>query len=263
MPVGLLYPLKYCWHLLTLPQVKKWLLFDLDNTIIDTEQLAFQSAVSVCNRILESKGVKERYSDMKLLSQFFGQPWSEMLRGLRDLHKFEATEEELKMWAKWEEAAIIEGVKKEGQPTRGVEDVIKKILAEKKYGLAIVSSSTLARIWGCLDGVKLQDYFDPRFIFSAKTSLEVPAPKPASDIYEFALESLGITAHEALAVEDSLGGLMAASGAGIDTIGYLGCSNMPIHQAQLAHDFEEQGAKASMLRWDQFFGLLAEVEAQE
>lgn len=199
---------------------------------------------------------------MKLLSEYFGQPWKKMLRGVLETHKVEATDDEFKMWAKWEEEAIVEGVKKEGKPTRGVEDVIKKIKEDNKYGLAIVSSSTLTRINGCLEGVGFGHYFDPRHIFSANTSLPVPTPKPASDIYEFALESLGIEASEALAVEDSLGGVLAATGAGIDTIGYLGCSNMPIHQAQLANDMDEQGTKATMLEWSEFFGELAKVEAE-
>lgn len=244
------------------PQVKKWLLFDLDNTVIDTEQLAFECAVNVCNRVLESKGVDEEYTTMKLLSQWFGQPWKAMLRSVLKTHEVSFTEDEFKMWGKWEEAAVIEAVKKEGKPTRGVEDVIKKIKQDKNYGLAIVSSSTLTRIRGCLEGVNFQDYVDDRYIFSANSSLPVPNPKPAPEIYEFALESLGITAGEALAVEDSLGGLMAATGAGIDTIGYLGCSNMAVHQAQLAHDMAEGGAKATMLEWTEFFELLAKIEAE-
>ena len=43
----------------------------------------------------------------------------------------------------------------------------------------------------------------------------VPRKKPAPDIYELALERLGVAPSEALVVEDSRNGLEAATGAGL------------------------------------------------
>lgn len=249
--------------LTTVLQVKKWIMFDLDNTIVDSEVLAWECAAPVANRILASKGVTERYTPEKLLSFWFGEPWKVMLQNLSVKHGFTISDDERKLWAKWEEDAIIAAVYREGKPTKGVEEVIQTLTNNPDYRLAIVSSSSLTRMYGCLDGTGMRKYFDDRHIFSANTSLPVPTPKPAPDIYQFALESLGIAAEEALAIEDSRGGAIAAVAAGIDTIGYLGCINMPMMQAQLAHDFEEVGAKASMWHWGQFFGLLAKIEEQQ
>lgn len=39
---------------------------------------------------------------------------------------------------------------------------------------------------------------------------------------------------------------MAATAAGVDTIGYLGCINMPMIQSPIARDFDKVGAKAAM-----------------
>jgi beta-phosphoglucomutase-like phosphatase (HAD superfamily) len=46
----------------------------------------------------------------------------------------------------------------------------------------------------------------------------VPAKKPAPDIYRYALDALGLSAEECLAVEDSRNGLRAALGADLATL---------------------------------------------
>jgi len=46
----------------------------------------------------------------------------------------------------------------------------------------------------------------------------VPAKKPAPDIYQYALEMLGLEAHACLAFEDSENGLRSARGAGLKTV---------------------------------------------
>ncbi|MEK7759184.1 MAG: HAD-IA family hydrolase, partial [Pseudomonadota bacterium] len=46
----------------------------------------------------------------------------------------------------------------------------------------------------------------------------VPAKKPAPDIYQYALEKLGLAPEACLAFEDSENGLRAARGAGLRTV---------------------------------------------
>jgi HAD superfamily hydrolase (TIGR01509 family) len=46
----------------------------------------------------------------------------------------------------------------------------------------------------------------------------VPAKKPAPDIYDYALEKMGLSAAQCLALEDSRNGLLSATDAGIPTI---------------------------------------------
>ena len=45
----------------------------------------------------------------------------------------------------------------------------------------------------------------------------VPRKKPAPDIYELAVERLGVAREQALVIEDSRNGLLAAAGAGLDS----------------------------------------------
>ena len=214
----------------------------------------------MANRILVSKGIDEKYSIEKLMAFWFGQPFKTMLTKLGEKHGFEITAEDRKLWTQWEEDAIVAAVAKEAKPCKGVIPVIEKLLADGVYKLAIVSSSSLKRMHGCLDGVGMRKYFNDKYIFSANSSLPMPTPKPESDIYEFALEKLSITAEQAVAVEDSRGGVMAATGAGIDTIGYLGCLNMPAQQTQLAGDFGDLGVVGVMWEWSQFWDMLAAAE---
>jgi beta-phosphoglucomutase-like phosphatase (HAD superfamily) len=44
---------------------------------------------------------------------------------------------------------------------------------------------------------------------------QVPAKKPAPDIYELALQLLGVPAADCIALEDTLNGLRSAAGAGL------------------------------------------------
>ncbi len=46
----------------------------------------------------------------------------------------------------------------------------------------------------------------------------VPAKKPAPDIYEYALEKMGLAADQCIAFEDSLNGILSSQGAGLKTV---------------------------------------------
>jgi len=46
----------------------------------------------------------------------------------------------------------------------------------------------------------------------------VPAKKPAPDIYDYALEQMGLAAEQCLAFEDSLNGILSSAGANLKTI---------------------------------------------
>ena len=46
----------------------------------------------------------------------------------------------------------------------------------------------------------------------------VPRKKPASDVYDYALDKLGLPAEACLAIEDSVNGLRSANDAGLATL---------------------------------------------
>lgn len=76
--------------------------------------------------------------------------------------------------------------------------------------LAVASSSSAAWVNWCLDSFQLRPYFDV-----VVTSDDVDVVKPDPALYLLALERLGCAASEAIALEDSPNGALAALRAGI------------------------------------------------
>ena len=87
-------------------------------------------------------------------------------------------------------------------------------LADAGVGLALVSSSPVRWIEMVTERFGL-DAFDA--VVSAD---HVERGKPVPDVYELAVDRLGVDAGEAVAVEDSTHGVAAATNAGCSCIGY-------------------------------------------
>lgn len=98
----------------------------------------------------------------------------------------------------------------EAQPILpGVRETLR---AARERGLKLGVASTSPRKWvaGHLARLELDHYFD-----ALACGDEVARVKPAPDLYQAALERLGLAAPEAIALEDSPHGVRAAQAAGI------------------------------------------------
>lgn len=82
--------------------------------------------------------------------------------------------------------------------------------------LAIVTTTTPANVTALLDHSFLHDTSDWFDVIAAGSV--VPNKKPAPDIYHYALERLDLAASQCLAIEDSANGLRSARDAGIDAL---------------------------------------------
>jgi HAD superfamily hydrolase (TIGR01509 family) len=94
---------------------------------------------------------------------------------------------------------------------------IRHLLAEVKergLGCAVASSSTTGWVEGHLKRLGLREYVE--HIICADPPRR---PKPATDVYVEALKKLGVSADEAVAIEDSPNGVTAALAVGIACIG--------------------------------------------
>lgn len=98
------------------------------------------------------------------------------------------------------------------RPRPGVEDWLAGA-RERGLGLAIASTSSRGWVERHLGNIGLLDTFD-----HLACGNEVARVKPAPDLYQLALERLGLEPHEAIAIEDSRNGVAAAKGAGLFTI---------------------------------------------
>lgn len=101
---------------------------------------------------------------------------------------------------------------------------------------AVASSSAIERIRASLDVTNLLRFFESR-LFSAS---DVPAGKPAPDLFLLAADRMGVDPAECIVVEDSAAGVAAAAAAGMAPIGFIGGSHA---RGEFARDLLAAGAR--------------------
>lgn len=193
------------------------LIFDVDGTLADTEEahrvafnLAFERhrlgwtwSRAEYRQLLEVTGGKERiasYIDTLPLTA----PERARLHGLVPALHAEKT--------RFYTAAVHGG----GVPLRpGVARLLHEALAHG-CRLAIASTTTAANISALLTATLGPRGLDLFAVIACGD--QVRAKKPAPDIYRLTLATLGLQPEQALALEDSVNGLRAATGAGLWTL---------------------------------------------
>lgn len=199
----------------------KHVLFDNDGTVVDSEIIAARATLS----LLAQHGLHLDEHDYNI--RFPGLRTREIIAVLQAERGFEPPPDFLLQVQAGHTAAYALALK----AIVGMPALFKKLKVPK----SMVSNGSLKHVEDCLRWVGLWDAVDGQ-IFSAE---QVDKPKPSPDIYLFALEKLGISAHETVVVEDSVTGILSAKSAGIQTIGFLGASHISI---QHGHDLWEAGA---------------------
>ena len=193
------------------------LLFDVDGTLADTEEIhrqAFNAAFAAAE--LDWVWSHDRYHD--LLSVTGGK---ERIRFYleRDRPDFQLPADADRFIAQLHASKtdFYVGMLTQGQvPLRpGVERLIREAHASG-LRLAIVTTTTPANVSALFEhsfGVHEDEWFEV-----VAAGGVVPQKKPAPDIYNYALEKMGLSAGECLALEDSGNGLLSARAAGIDVV---------------------------------------------
>lgn len=119
-------------------------------------------------------------------------------------------------------------------------------LKSQNIPMAVVSAADRSLAEPFLHRHKIYDYFK---VIVAAEGATIPG-KPAPDLYILALKLMGINPTQAIAIEDSEGGVASAIGAGIYTI-FL---KNPVHQALKKEYFNKVEANG----WDEVRKLLTE-----
>jgi beta-phosphoglucomutase-like phosphatase (HAD superfamily) len=236
------------------------ILFDCDNTLVLSEELAFEACAELANELLAKHGIDDRYTGPKLLVDFVGQNFRGMILSLQKRYDFTIAPDELESYVTKEEDKVIAKLEEKAQPCVGVDQELEKLAQSKRYGLAVVSSSALRRVRASIKKVGQDQFFPPDHIFSAATSLEKPTSKPDPAIYLHACKVLGKQPQECVAVEDSKSGTLSAVRAGIPVIGYVGSYEGEEMQAQMEKALKETGAKVVMTHWSEFQDCLSKIE---
>jgi len=238
------------------------ILFDCDNTLVLSEELAFEACADLANEILAAHDVPDKYTGPQLMSEFVGQNFRGMMISLKAKYKYEMSDADLERYVSLEEDRVIAKLKQSLKPCVGVDEELEKLAKSNKYQLTVVSSSALRRVKASIEKVGQDKYFNPDHIFSAATSLPKPTSKPDPAIYLHAMKVLGKTADQCVAVEDSKSGATAAYRAHIPTIGYTG-SYEPEKQEKMKKVLEDAGCAIIMNDWSEFEGALEKIEKGE
>lgn len=237
------------------------ILFDCDNTLVLSEELAFEGCADLINQICKERNVKieKPFTGETLITEFVGQNFRGMLTTLQKQNNFEIGGDDLEKYVVMEEDVVIAKLKEALKPCPGVDAELEKLAASGKYHLAVVSSSALRRVKASVDKVGQDKYFG-NDIFSAATSLPKPTSKPDPAIYLHALKTLGKTAEESVAVEDSKSGTLSGTRAGIKVIGYVG-PYADDKKAEMEKVLRDAGAVIVMKEWSEFPAALAQIES--
>ncbi|AEO62648.1 uncharacterized protein THITE_2073494 [Thermothielavioides terrestris NRRL 8126] len=239
------------------------ILFDCDNTLVLSEELAFEGCADLINEIAAAKQVplQQPFTGETLIIEFVGQNFRGMMTSLQQRYGFELGADELDEYVRREEDVVIAKLREKLVACPGVDDVLARLAASGRYRLAVVSSSALRRVKASVEKVGQAKYFGDD-IFSAATSLPTPTSKPNPAIYLYAMEKLGKKPGECVAVEDSKSGTLSATRAGIKVIGYVGPYEED-EREKMIKVLREAGAVVVMEDWSQFDDCLAKIEKGE
>lgn len=194
------------------------LVFDCDGVLADTERYGHLPAF---NRTFEEFGLPVQWSDEEYAQKVKVGGGKERMRrmltpdfvtaaGLAPGQ--EALEEQVARWHR-RKTEIYTGIIRSGAipPRAGVRRVAAAA-QDAGWTLAVASTSAEASVRSVLElamGPELAARFS---VFAGDV---VPRKKPAPDIYTYAVERLGVDPTDAVAIEDSRNGMLAALGAGL------------------------------------------------
>jgi len=186
---------------------KKYILWDFDGTIINSEPAhfkAFNDTVSA----LSGEGHEVGWDQYK---KIVGNNYSLFSKVMQPLVPCNMETDEFKTLLNENLFRILD---EDCPPVDGVIPAIV-MLYERGYEMAVASSSEKRFVTKYLAKLGLMDYFD--FIVSGDM---IQNSKPAPDIYLKAVEEFGTTADRCIVVEDAKNGVAAGKAANIYTIGY-------------------------------------------
>ncbi|KAG6037181.1 hypothetical protein E4U41_005270 [Claviceps citrina] len=239
------------------------LLFDCDNTLVLSEELAFEACADLINKICAERGIQKTFTGESLIVEFVGQNFRGMLTTLQKENGIEISPEDMDKYVLMEEDAVIAKLEASLKPCPGVDDQLKSLAVSNDYVLAVVSSSALRRVKASVEKVGQSKYFKgpngEDLIYSAASSLDKPTSKPDPAIYLHALKMLGKKASEAVAIEDSKSGTLSATRAGITTIGYVG-PYADDKKAEMEKVLKDAGATTVMRHWSEFPAALGSIK---
>lgn len=187
--------------------------FDMDGLLADTEPLSYRALAAMLARDF---GRAPGPADEAWTTNTVGKHGLEVWELVRDRFALPVTLPDDMPALNREWRALYDDLLAQGvEPMPGAVELVRACRAAD-LRLAVASSSSLAHIATVLAGIGILDAFD-----SVTSGHEVPRSKPDPAIYRLACERLGVSPADAVAVEDSGPGVLAAARAGLRCLAVL------------------------------------------
>jgi beta-phosphoglucomutase-like phosphatase (HAD superfamily) len=201
------------------PAAVEVLLCDADGNLFPSEEPAFVASADVTNRCLATLGITRRYEPEELRQATTGKNFRSTIVELAAQagRAGALADDALESWVAEEQRVVSAYLGRTLERDPAVVEPLTRLA--RRFELAAVSSSALARLDACFTATGLAELFTPPRRFSAEDSLATPTSKPDPAIYTFAGRELGIVGAQGLAIEDSVPGALSAVAAGFTTIG--------------------------------------------
>ena len=195
------------------------LLIDADGTLFPSEEPAYAASAAVTNRFLATLGADRTYAPTELQALTHGKNFRASATDLAEQYGRSLNGLDLEDWVRQEKDVVTDHLRTVLRPDPVLIDAVTRL--RDRFVLAAVTSSAASRLDACLEVSGLSELFAPERRFSAEDSLPLPTSKPDPAVYALAGHRLGISAGQAVAVEDSVNGALSAVAAGFPTIGIV------------------------------------------
>lgn len=212
----------------------KAIIFDMDGVLVDAKQWHFEAL----NTALELFGF--RISQFEHHQRFDGLPTREKLRILALENGFPHSLSEFVNEMK--QHCLLDTAARLCQPNPVHLETLDR-LRNEGYDLALASNSIRRSVDKLMELTALEP-----FLSFTLSNEDVDQPKPSPEIYELAIERLGVSPNECLVVEDGDYGLAAAKAAGanllrVETVSDVNYENV---KARVEEINREAGSRVSI-----------------
>ncbi len=202
-----------------IPEFAKFLLFDMDGTLVDTEPVG---PATFLKQLLKY-GVKPDESDYELFVKVWRRDGTDIkedayLATIIEKYKIDSTPEDfIKEFYEMYEAGIVKA-----NPLPGVSDFLTKVRNNEKYNLAIVTASKSSQVRAVIDEHNWQEVF--KVIVSEE---DITKHKPDPEPFIVCMNKLGANPNETVIFEDSKNGTLAGKASGAYVVGLKAGNSKP------------------------------------
>lgn len=145
---------------LSLSQVK-YILLDCDNTLCQSERLAFEACADLTNEVLKKYDIDATYTTESLLEDFVGNNFRNMLIGLQKKHNFSMSQADMEKYVDMELDRVTAKLAEKAVECPGVTEQLEWAKAQG-YPMSVVSTSAKPRVVASLKKCNLMRFFTVR-----------------------------------------------------------------------------------------------------